>query len=357
MKLNYILLATLMVFSSHAWAQKAATPVFVTDVVLKNFVEEIEALGTLKANENVDLTSSATDRITVINFESGQRVTKGDVLIEMDYAEEAALLVEEQSVLNEAQRQVNRLKPLIDRGATSASTMDQAELELQTAKARITAIQSQIQERRLIAPFDGKLGLRNVSVGVMAQPGTLITTIDDDSIMKLDFSVPEVYLASIREGGKITATAKAFENEVLEGTVESIDSRIDPVTRAISVRALLDNADHKLRPGMLMRVKLQKRPRQALIIPEEALVPRGDKSYVYVVSGDAAAPTVSFTAVELGARRRGVVEVISGVEQGMQIVTHGTLRLQDGDAVEIRAIDNDNPTLKDMLKQNSKSGE
>ena len=267
------------------------------------------------------------------------------------------MLVEEQSVLDEAQRQVNRLKPLIERGATSASTMDQAELELQTAKARITAIQSQIQERRLVAPFDGKLGLRNVSVGVMAQPGTLITTIDDDSVMKLDFAVPEVYLAYIREGGTITATAKAFEDQVLEGTVESIDSRIDPITRSISVRALLDNADHKLRPGMLMRVKLQKRPRQALIIPEEALVPRGDKNYVYVVSGDGASSTVTFTAVELGARRRGEVEVIDGIEEGMQIVTHGTLRLQDGDAVEIKALDNNNPTLQNMLKQNIKSGE
>lgn len=356
MRIYPLLIAAVLIISSPVIAQQSVIPVFVADVELLDFVDEIEALGTLKANENVDLTSSVTERITAINFESGQRVKQNDILIEMDAAEEAALLAEEKFVVQEAQRQLDRLKPLIERGATSQSTIGEAIVELQTAKARIAAIESQIQERRIMAPFDGKLGLRNVSVGVMAQPGTLITTIDDDSVMKLDFSIPEVYLPVIQKGGKITARAKAFPNEIFAGTVASIDSRVDPVSRSISVRALLDNAGYQLRPGMLMRVKLQKNPRKALVIPEEALVPKGKNNYVYVISTNEQATTVSLEPVELGSRHEGKVEILRGLAAGDQIVTHGTLRLQDGATVIIKALDNGNPSLEEMLEQGLNNG-
>lgn len=340
-----------------SFAQKSATPVFVTDIKLQDFVDEIDALGTLQANENVNLTSSVTERITKINFKSGQRVSKGDILIEMDFAEEEALLAEERSVLAEAERQVARLTPLVKRGASSQSALDAAQLEAQTSRSRIAAIESQIQERRIIAPFDGKLGLRNVSVGVMAQPGTLITTIDDDSVMKLDFSIPELYLPAIKVGGKITAKAKAYPDEIFEGTVESIDSRIDVVTRAISVRALLNNESRKLKPGMLMRVQLYKDPRKAIVIPEEAIVPKGNKNYVYTVSMVAEESTASLVHIELGSRKKGVAEVINGLKEGDQVVTHGTIRIQDGAPVTIKAKDNSNPPLEEMLQPNINRGE
>lgn len=357
MKIRSLLCLAVLGVSIPAYAQQAATPVFVTDIKLQDFVDEIAALGTLQANENVDLTSSVTERITKINFESGQRVKKGDVLVEMDYAEEQALLTEEQSVLAEAQRQVARLTPLIKRGATSQSTLDAAQLEAQTSRSRIAAIESQIHERRIIAPFDGKLGLRDISVGVMAQPGTLITTIDDDTIMKLDFSVPEVFLTSIKEGGKISAGAKAYPNEAFEGTVESVDSRIDAVTRAISVRALLKNDDLKLKPGMLMRVLLYKDPRKSIVIPEEAIVPKGDKNYVYTVSQAEGGHVASLVPIELGSRQKGIAEVLSGLKDGDQVVTHGTMKIQDGSHVIVKAKDNGNPPLADMLKQDMNKGE
>lgn len=349
--------ALLLVASSSLAKEKGAVPVFVTDVALHHLVDEIEALGTLRANEKVDLMSSVTERITVINFESGQRVKKGDVLVEMESTEEEALLSEERSIVSEAQRQVERLRPLIARGATSQSSMDEAQLELQTAQARIAAINSQIKERHIVAPFDGKLGLRNISVGVMAQPGTLITTIDDDSKLKLDFSVPELYLPSIEEGGKITATARAFPGRNFEGLVESIDSRVDTVSRAITVRAILKNNEYRLLPGMLMRVVLEKNPRKAILIPEEALIPEGGKSYVFKLFQDESDTRVKYTAVELGSRKLGRVEVLAGIQEGDQIVTHGTLRLQDGDRVAVKAHDNDNPSLIEMLQQDNTGGE
>lgn len=337
-----------------AMAQQSPVPVYVTIAETRFFADEIEALGTLKANENVNLTSSVTERITAIYFDSGARVNQGDVLIEMDAAQEKALLEEAKSVLAEAQKQVERLTPLVKQGATSESAMDTAQLNLQTAKARVAAIESQISERIVTAPFDGKLGLRNVSVGSMAQPGTLITTLDDDTVMKLDFSIPEVYLPALREGGKVTALARAFPDEIFEGVVASIDSRVDPVTRAISVRAVVDNADHTLRPGMLMRIKLQKNPRQALVVPEETLVPRGDRNFVFVLNEQGDKTVAVMQPVTLGARRNGDVEITDGLKAGDKVVTHGTLRLQDGAAVTIAAIQKSGQSLADLLREQNK---
>lgn len=353
----YTIFAAGLLLAGPAMAQQNATPVFVYQVERERIVDEIEALGTLKANENVELSSSVTERVTAINFTDGQRVNAGDILVEMDTAEEQALLAEEQSVLDEAQRQVDRLKPLIARGATSRSTMDEAELDLQTATSRIAAIQAQIQERTITAPFDGRLGLRNISVGAMLQPGTLITTIDDDTIMKLDFAVPEVYLNTLTQGSTIAATTKAFEGDVFEGTVASIDSRVDPVTRSISVRALLNNPSQRLKPGMLMRVKLQKNPREAVTIPEEAIVARGGQNYAYVVDQGANPPTVSLTPVDMGSRRQGVIEAVGGIKEGDLVVTHGTLRLSDGARITIKAQDKGNDSLETMLGDQAKTGQ
>ena len=259
----------LLALAPYLEAQGQPTPVFVTTVERKSFTDDIEAVGTLKAKENVELTSTVTERVTRINFEDSQRVRKGRLLVEMDAAEELAQKAEEEYRIKEARRQVERLKPLVKRGAASESLLDQQQRELKTAQARVRAIQSRINQRRIVAPFDGVVGLRNISVGAMVQPGTRITTLDDDSIMKLDFSVPEVFLASIKPGTKIISTAGAYPDETFEGEVSGIGSRIDPVTRSIQVRARLNNDHGKLKPGLLMRVVLKKNNRNALVIPEE----------------------------------------------------------------------------------------
>jgi membrane fusion protein (multidrug efflux system) len=353
---SFSIVITILIWPLVTFAAGLATPVFVTVVDKQFFADEIEALGTLVANENVLLASSVTERVTRINFNDGQRVEKGDVLIEMDMAEETARLKEERSRFAEAQRQVDRLKPLVAKGMTSKAAADTANLVLQTSIARIPAIQAQIDERRITAPFSGKLGLRNISVGSMAQPGTLITTIDDDSVMKLDFSVPDIFVSALKEGVAIEAETKAYPNQTFKGTLSSVDSRIDPITRSILVRTLLDNTDGLLKPGMLMRVKMQQNPRQALVLPEEALVPKGDKNYVYIVIQQGDIAVVKFQSVVLGTRRKGEVEVLSNLKEGDVVVTHGTLRLQNGSAVEVKAIDTGEESVKVMLEQQSTQG-
>lgn len=331
-------------------APAEVTPVVVSTVSYKQFTDKVEALGTLKANESVDLTATVTEHVTKILFEDGQRVKKGDVLVEMDSSEEQAELQEQKSFLAEAERQVNRLEPLVKKGAASASNLDTLRRESLAAEARIEAIQSRIDKRIIRAPYDGVLGLRNISVGALAQPGTVITTIDDDSVMKLDFSVPEVFISTLKPGIEIQARTKAFPNEVFAGHISSVDSRIDPVTRSIVARALIENPEGHLKPGLLMTVNVAKDPRKALVLSEEALIPQGANNFVLVIDKQGDKVTSVRRQVELGSRQFGIVEVISGVSAGEQVVTHGTLRVRPGAELEITAVEDEDTPLNKMLR-------
>ncbi len=331
-------------------AQQAPVPVFVTTVKQQEFVDQVEALGTVQAFQNVALTSSVTEMITGIYFTDGQRVQRGDLLVEMDSSQELALKAEELAQLAEAKKQVERLKPLTSRGAASQAALDAQQLQLQTSQARLNAIEAQIKQRKIVAPFDGIVGLRNISVGALSQPGTLITTIDDDSVMKLDFSVPELFLSSLKKGHVINAKTSAWPNDVFSGEIFSVSSRVDPMTRSISVRAFIKNPDKKLLPGLLMRVELHNNVRQALVIPEESILNQGRKLFVYAIDeSKPEAIKVSRVEIMLGARKKGFAEVISGLEVGQKIVTHGTLRLGPGRAVVIKAEDDGQKTLKQLL--------
>ncbi len=351
--LSLVCMCLLVVLSKTIGAQSPPpVPVFVATVIQNKFTDEIEALGTLNANENVELNSSVTELITKINFDDGQRVNKGDVLVEMDAAQEKAEKSEEQARLYEARRQADRIKPLVLRKEASESLLDERQREVQTTLARLNAIQARISERTIIAPFSGVVGLRNVSVGALVQPGTLITTIDDDSVMKLDFAVPEVFLSSLTSGVEISATASAYPNQIFNGKVSSIDSRVNATSRSISVRALLNNDDLKLKPGMLMRVVVMKNARDALIVPEESILMDGNKHYVYQCLEKDNQTIVERRDIKIGSRREGEVEVLSGVDIGDQIVTHGALRLRPGSAVSIRAVEKQNENLSTLLKSN-----
>ncbi|MGB3211062.1 MAG: efflux RND transporter periplasmic adaptor subunit [Desulforhopalus sp.] len=344
-----ICLALLVSFSL-AWGQQP-TPVIVKEVGMDRFVDRVEALGTLRANETVDLTATITDTVTAIHFEDGQRVKAGDVLVEMTNEEEHALLEEERSTLNEAKKQYERVKPLVERGAASKSLLDQRRREYDTAQARFRAIESRLRDRLILAPFSGVVGLRNISVGALIEPGDLITTLDDDSVMKLDFTVPAIHLATLKTGLPVVAGAPSYGDRTFEGEVTGINSRIDRTTRSIIARALLPNADRLLKPGLLMSVELLKNPRDAVVIPEEALIPSGKVNHVLVVDQAADPPVAMRREVAIGGRRPGEVEIVSGLTVGEFIVIHGTLRARPGQAVKIIAVDTGDESLKQLLEQ------
>jgi len=330
--------------------QQAEVPVYVAPVVQSEFVDTVEALGTLKANENVSLAATVTELVTAVNFTDGQRVITGDVLIQMDDTEEIALLEEEQSRVDEAQRQVDRFKPLISRGSVSELTYDQSVGALSAAKARLRAVQSRIDQRKIVAPFDGVVGLRNTSVGALLQPGSVVTTIDDDSVMNLDFAVPEVFLQSLVPGLKISATTSAFPDRTYIGEVASVSTRVDPITRSIVVRARIDNADRSLKPGLLMRVTLKRSPRQANVLQEEGIIADGRRNFVLVAVEKDGHIIAERREVQIGARRKGEVEILEGLVSGDLVVTHGTLKARDGSALNVLAVEENNETLVELIE-------
>ncbi|MEX2961637.1 efflux RND transporter periplasmic adaptor subunit [Microbulbifer sp. TYP-18] len=351
-----LILTMILLTSGQVFSQPPPTPVFVAEVKRVQWVEPIEALGTLQADENVIITSTVTEKVTRINFDDGDRVASGDLLLEMDASEERALLSEERSRLSEAELQIRRLNPLIAKGSAPESALDEQVLKKQTAQARMEAIQAQIRQRQILAPFDGVIGQRNISVGALVQPGTVVTTIDDDLTMKLDFSVPARFLSLLTPQSEVTGTTAAWPNEVFRGSLSSVNSRIDPVTRSISVRAILPNPDHKLRPGQLMRVRLLTPARSALMIPEEALLSRGKQEFVRRITTEDNRTVATQVAVTIGARRQGGVEILAGLAEGDQVVTHGNVRLSPGATVEVKAVQADDNQLVDLLAQ-PRSGE
>lgn len=330
---------------------QSPAPVIVKEAAVDRFVDRIEALGTLRANESVQLTVAVTETVTAIHFEDGQRVEAGDILVEMTSAEEHALIEEERSTVAEAKKQYDRLRQLVERGAASASLLDQRRREYLTATARLRATESRLQDRLLTAPFSGVVGLRNISVGTLIEPGDVVTTLDDDSVMKLDFSIPAIHLATLRKGLPIEAVSPAFPSHPFSGTVSSIDSRIDPVTRSITVRARLPNPDRLLKPGLLMGVELMTNAREALIIPEEALIPAGRENAVLVVDASVDPPVARRRAVIVGGRRPGDVEILEGLVAGDRVVIHGTQRARPGQPVTVIAVDAGNESLESLLSQ------
>ncbi|MDE1461997.1 efflux RND transporter periplasmic adaptor subunit [Spartinivicinus poritis] len=349
---NIIIISWLFLFKVNA--NSAPIPVFTKSVQLEPFVEAIEALGTLRANEAVTLSSTVTETITAIHFDDNQRVKAGDVLAEMTSTEEHAQLEEARSTLEEAKRQYERVQSLVSSSLASKSLLDQRRVTYETAQAKFHATQSRLADRLIIAPFNGVVGLRNISVGSLVTPGDPITTLDDDSVMKLDITVPAVFLGTLKPGLEVTAKSREVNNNIFQGNIISIDSRINPITRSIIVRAVLPNKQQRLKPGMLMMVELRKPVKESLMLPEEALVQEGFNKYAFVVNTATNPPTVEKRKLMTGARRPGAIVVQRGLQPGEIVVTHGVMRLNNGSSVKILAQQaKDKQPITELLNQRS----
>jgi membrane fusion protein (multidrug efflux system) len=325
------------------------TTVIVSEARIADFVDRVEALGTLRANESVEITSSVTETVSAVHFDDGDRVAAGQVLVEMTSAEENALLEEARATREEALIQYDRVKSLANQGTAARSLLDERRREWETARARLSAIESRLADRLVRAPFAGVVGLRNISPGALVEPGDRITTLDDDGVMKLDFAVPSTFLGTLRPGLEIVARARAYGDREFRGEVRSVDSRVDPITRSVVVRAMLPNADRSLRPGMLMQVELLKNPRRTLVIPEEALMPLGTEQSVLLVGGEGG-DTAESRDVRIGGRRPGEVEVLEGLAPGDRVITHGGLKVRPGQKVRVRVTDDGSQPLPAMLR-------
>lgn len=333
----WMFLAALVLMAAPAAAQRGGpASVFADTVEPREFALRIEALGTLEPNERVDLTLNAADRVTAIYFDDGDRVAAGKTLLSLAQREQAALVEAAEATMDEARRQMERVSRLAAQEAVSQSELDQARRNLDSASANLRAVQSRQRDRVLVAPFDGVLGFRQVSVGSYVSPGTVVATLIDDSEMNLDFTVPSTFLRSVRAGGEVEAVTDDLPGDVFAGTISSIDNFIDPVTRAVRVRATLPNPDQILKAGMFMQVTLSADPRIAPAIPEAAVESVGPNTFVYVVETAGEGQVAQRRQVDLGARLDGYVEVVSGLDAGEMVVTEGLLRLRNGAPVVVR---------------------
>lgn len=311
-----------------------AIGVVAVPVERKSWSDAIEALGTANANESVVLTAKVTETVSRINFRDGDTVEAGQVLVELTGRAEAAQLEEARAAAKEAQQQYARQSDLVKQGTIARSQLD-AQIALRDAAvARMNTIRARLSDRVITAPFAGVLGFRRVSEGTLVTPGTEITTLDDISVMKVDFSVPETALSAMRVGLPVRATSAAWRDRRFDGTIVSIDSRVDPVSRAVLVRAEVPNPEALLKPGMLMSVEIDAAPREAVVIPEIAVVSVGSRHFVYeVAEGDVARQV----EVAIGSRRAGEVEIVRGLEPGRRVVTDGIVKLRDGAKVAVAA--------------------
>ena len=287
---------------------------------------EVEALGTARANEAVQVTSKASNTVAVVRFEEGQTVARGAVLVELDGTQARADLAAAEAALAESRSTFKRSRDLHAQQALSESQLEQIEATFKANEARVAAARSRLADTVVRAPFAGRVGLRRVSVGALVSPGMVITTLDDTSVMKLDFEVPESFIAVLEPGLDIEATSIAYPGRLFTGAVASVDSRVDPVSRSVTVRAAVPNAEGLLKPGMFLSVRLTREPSPALVVPESALVPERGAVYVFAVEDGIARRR----EVQTGRRQPGRVELLRGANAGDRVIVEGTQKVRDG---------------------------
>ncbi|MGQ4877498.1 efflux RND transporter periplasmic adaptor subunit [Billgrantia sp. LNSP4103-1] len=311
--------------------------------------DPLEALGTLRADESVTLSATVTEIVAELNFRDGEVVEAGQLLVRLEDGEEQAQLRAAQALRDERRSAVERLTQLQSRNMAPRADVEDSQARLRQVQAEIQALEARLTNYRVRAPFDGRVGFRNISVGSLVTPGTELVTLDKLDLMKLDFSVPESYLSILEPGLPLSARSAAFPDEAFEGEVSSVGSRVDPVSRSITVRAELENPDLSLRPGMLMEVVLQRSPRQAVVVPEAVLIPSGDKQFVLVID-EADDNRLVRRQVKVGERRTGQAEILEGLADGELVVSHGLQRAHEGDRVQLLGIADDSTSIREILE-------
>ncbi|GGY66690.1 MexH family multidrug efflux RND transporter periplasmic adaptor subunit [Cellvibrio zantedeschiae] len=365
-----LLTCALFLVSFHAFAQKSDKPETPLDVIVQSVAprelqNNIEALGNLRAYESIVITAKATKTVTQIRFDDGQRVSKGATLVEMTNAEESALMEEARLTAEEAKKQLERTQSLAKNGAVSPSLLDQRTREYAAAHARFNALQARFKDLIITAPFNGVVGIRDISLGSLIAPGQVITTLNDDSKMKLDFTVPAIYLRSLRIGLPIDAQSHDLGDKTFKGKIFSIDNQVDETTRSIKVRAIFDNPGFELKQGLLMTVVIRADIRKSLVLSEAALVPMGSNNFVFVLQPNKDGKNAQWIAekrqIYIGQRYKGLVEIVGGLQEGEKVVTHGLQKIHAGQGLNIMAEQSNDPAkkpepLSELLKQKKPEG-
>jgi membrane fusion protein (multidrug efflux system) len=311
----------------------APAPVMLAPVRRGAVAEAVDAVGTTRAREAVTITAKTTGIVGTITFEDGQTVVAGAPIIRLDSAELEAMVVSAQAELRNSRQALDRAETLAKSKNTTQAQVDTLQADFDVRTATLAAQKARLADRVIAAPFAGTLGIRQVSMGALVSPGTPIVTLDDLTRVKVDFNLPEILLSRLSPGLSLTVRSDAYPDRSFTATVTSVGTRIDPATRSVNTVAEIDNRDGLLRPGMFMTVRLQLSVTpDALLVPEQALVPQGARQFVYLVDDNRAVRR----EVTLGTRMHGEVQILSGLEPGDAVVTEGTQRLRDGVPVTVQ---------------------
>ena len=297
----------------------------------KLLTDEILTVGKLVPDEEVQLTFETSGKITEIYFNEGTFVEKGTLLAKVNDSQLQAQLSRLEAQVPLAEERVYRQGALLQRDAVSKEALEIVKTELATLNADIEQVKAHIEMTELRAPFDGIIGLRQVSVGAYASPSTIVASLTSISPIKIEFSVSERYAKDVKKGTKLTFNVDGFTTP-FEAQVYATESSLDPETHNLTVRALYDNSDQMLMPGQYTGIRLkQKEITDAISVPAEAIVPEMGKNKVFVYRGGKAEPV----DITLGLRTDSEVQVVEGLQRGDTILTSGTLQLRKGSAVNI----------------------
>jgi membrane fusion protein (multidrug efflux system) len=316
--------------------RSAAVPVETAIAQAADSSTDIDAIGSLLSDESVQIAPEVAGRISEIAFREGERVKEGDVLVRLDDALAKAEIADQEARFVLAKSNYDRANQLAKTGNVTERARDEATSAYQSAQATLELARVRLSKLTIAAPFSGVVGLRSASVGAFVNPGTVIVNLEKIDPLKVDFSIPEIYLGDVKVGQEVQVTVDALPNHSFAGKIYAINPKIDVNGRALRIRARLPNADAILRPGLFARVTVKGRTSQHVVsVPESAVVARSGDSFVYRIENGRAMET----KVRLGQRRPGYVEILEGIEPETEVVVAGHQRLRNGSVVEVIAAD------------------
>ena len=304
-------------------------------LVATTLLDDVGAVGSVRSNESIVLRPEVAGRIAAINFREGQVVKRGQTLVTLDASVNRAEVDQMRAQLDLAASNLKRTDELARANFVSASAKDEAASKMRVAEATLALAQAKLSKMTLTAPFDGVVGIRNVSVGDYVKDGADLINLEDIGSVKIDFHLPERYQPQVTVGQQVDVTSDALPGQRFAATIAAIDPLIDANGRSVSIRARAPNSAKALRPGMFARVRvIFAEKRGAILVPEEAIVPSGSDFYIYrVIDG-----TARRTRVKIGARRNAKVDVLEGAQAGDVVVVAGQLKLIR-DAMPVTVVD------------------
>ena len=318
---------------NRAGGGRGAVPVAVQQISQRTMGDVITALGTAQSREGVVITSQQTGLIKQLHFRDGQMVRADDLLVTLHDDEERAKLREAEAKLADNRSQLERLQNLTSGSAVSKSMLEEKAYAVQVAEAQLQVARAALDKRYIRAPFSGVLGARQVSPGALVTVGTPITTLDNLSTVKVEFTVPEMQAGNIEPGLTLAATSAAYPGEKFKGKLTHVDTRINPATRTLNLLAEIDNSERRLKPGMLIDIRITQDKSEVLAVPEGALISLARQHYVFVVGEDNIARQKQ---IVIGKRRIGYAEVLEGLQLGETVIVEGTHKVRDGQPVQIQ---------------------